>query len=138
MLDSTGYGCWPGGCRSPAVKWSRSVGRGGILHIEHEDGLPSERDLLNLIVDHRLVAGVCDLYYATMHFTILFVFLLWLFLRHRDHYRPLRRVLALTTLYCLLVQLLPVAPPRMMPGFTDVAAKFGQSVYAGGLAADQL
>ena len=54
----------------------------------------------------------------------------------RPAYRPIRRGLAVTTLLCLLVQLLPVAPPRMLPGFTDTAALYGQSVYAGGLAAD--
>jgi hypothetical protein len=109
-----------------------------ILHAEHDLRLPSERDLEHLINGHRLIAQVCDLFYATMHFSTMFAFLLWLFVRHRDQYRPIRRVLALTTLLCLIVQLMPVAPPRLMPGFTDIAAKYGQSVYAGGLAADQL
>jgi hypothetical protein len=108
-----------------------------ILHAEHDVGLPAERDLVDVLVHHRFLAEVCNLYYATMHFTMVFVFLIWLFLRHRDQYRPLRRVLALTTLFCLIVQLMPVAPPRLV-GLPDVAALDGQSVYAGGLAADQL
>ncbi len=41
----------------------------------------------------------------------------------------------------LLVQLIPVAPPRMLPGagLVDTAARYGESVYAwsGGLDADQ-
>jgi hypothetical protein len=73
-----------------------------------------------------------------MHFTMLFVFLIWMFVRHRDEYRRVRTTLALTTLACLLVQLIPVAPPRMLPGFTDTAMLYGQSVYSTGVAADQL
>jgi membrane-associated phospholipid phosphatase len=73
-----------------------------------------------------------------MHFTMLFVFLIWLFVRHRERYRPVRSVLALTTLCCLLVQLIPVAPPRMLPGIVDTALLYGQSVYSNGLAVDQL
>jgi hypothetical protein len=46
--------------------------------------------------------------------------------------------MAWTTLGCLLVQLLPVAPPRMMPGFVDTGRLTGQSVYSNGLPIDQL
>jgi hypothetical protein len=75
-----------------------------------------------------------------MHFGVLFVFLLWLFLRHRDQYRPVRRVLALSTLACLLIQLLPVAPPRLLPqfGYIDTGLKYNLSVYNGGFGADEL
>jgi hypothetical protein len=34
--------------------------------------------------------------------------------------------------------LLPVAPPRMLPGIVDTAMVYGQSVYANGLPIDQL
>jgi hypothetical protein len=73
-----------------------------------------------------------------MHFGALFVFLIWLFVRHRDRYRQVRRVLALATVVCLAIQLLPVAPPRLLPGYTDTAEKYHQSVYGLGLGADQL
>jgi hypothetical protein len=65
-------------------------------------------------------------------------FLIWLFVRHRDQYRPVRQVMAWTTLGCLLVQLVPVAPPRMLPGFVDTGLLTHQSVYSNGLAIDQL
>jgi hypothetical protein len=73
-----------------------------------------------------------------MHFGTLFLFLVWLFFRHRDRYRPVRRVLALSTLVCLLVQLVPVAPPRFLPGYVDTALQYHQSVYSLGFDADQL
>src|SRR5690348_2404607 len=74
--------------------------------------LPSEVDLQKAFLGHDWLIHAANLYYATMHFGVLFVFLIWLFVRHRDRYPKIRRVLALTTLVCLVIQLLPVAPPR--------------------------
>jgi hypothetical protein len=113
-----------------------------IERVERDCGLPSEASVQHALTGHSaFLAQFANLYYATMHFGTLFVFLLWLFVRHRDRYREVRRVLALTTLACLLIQLVPVAPPRMLPagyGFVDTASKYGQSVYGHGFDADQL
>jgi hypothetical protein len=109
-----------------------------IIRTERDLLLPSERSVQNLILGHPLLVQVTNLYYATMHFTVMFAFLIWLFVRHRDRYRPVRSTMAWTTLACLVIQLLPVAPPRMVPGFVDTALVYGQSVYSNGLAADQL
>jgi membrane-associated phospholipid phosphatase len=73
-----------------------------------------------------------------MHVTMMLVFLIWLFVRHREQYRPVRQVMAWTTLGCLLVQLMPVAPPRMLPGIQDTGLLYNQSVYSNGLPIDQL
>lgn len=100
--------------------------------------LPAEASVQRVVTSNSVVAQAANLYYATMHFTVLFVFLLWLFTRHRDRYHQVRRVLALTTLVCLLIQLIPVAPPRLLPGYVDTAVKYGQSVYGLGFSADQL
>jgi hypothetical protein len=109
-----------------------------IERFEHDLFLPSEKSVQGLILGHRLLVEAANLYYATMHFTMMFVFLIWLFIRHRDQYRPVRATMAWATLVCLLIQLIPVAPPRMLPGFVDTAAEYGQSVYQNGFAADQL
>ena len=90
------------------------------------------------MLPYRFVVEGANLYYATMHLTTMGIFLVWLFLRHRDRYRPVRTTLALTTLGCLLVQFVPVAPPRMLPGFVDTGTRYGQSVYSNGLPIDQL
>jgi hypothetical protein len=100
--------------------------------------LPSEAAVQRALTGNSSVAQAANLYYATMHFGVLFVFLIWLFVRHRDDYRPVRRVLALATLICLAIQLLPVAPPRLLPGYVDTAVKYHQSVYGLGFDADQL
>lgn len=105
---------------------------------ERDLHLPSEASVQRLVDGHPLVVQASNLYYATMHFGGLFVFLLWLFIRHRDAYPRIRTTIALLTLVCLLVQLVPVAPPRLLPGYVDTAAQYGQSVYSLGIAPDQL
>jgi hypothetical protein len=100
--------------------------------------LPSEQTVNHAVLGNRLLVQGANLYYDTMHFTMMFVFLIWLFWRYRDRYRPVRTTMAWTTFFCLVIQLLPVAPPRMLPGFVDTAMLYHQSVYSNGLAADQL
>jgi hypothetical protein len=111
-----------------------------IYRIEQRWHLPSEQGLQNALLRHPDLARTANLYYATMHFTALFVFLLWVFVRHRDRYRRVRTTVIGFTLLSLLIQFVPVAPPRLYPdlGFVDVAQRFGQSVYSFGLGADEL
>ena len=109
-----------------------------IEGFEGDLGLPSEHATQQLILGHSHLVQFANLYYATMHFTVMLVFLLWLFIRHREQYRPVRQVMAWTTLGCLLIQLLPVAPPRFLPGIVDTGLRYHQSVYDHGLPVDQL
>ena len=68
--------------------------------------------------------------------------LVWVYARHRRQYPQVRITLVLLTAGALLIQFLPVAPPRMLPGdgMVDTAARYGQSVYGSvaGFNADQL
>jgi len=109
-----------------------------IERVEHDLWLPTESSVQQLLTDHPLLTQGANLYYASMHFGALFVFLIWLFVRHRPSYPPVRTTLALTTLVCLLIQLVPVAPPRLLSGYVDTAAQYGQSVYSLGFGADEL
>ncbi len=112
-----------------------------IWHTERAWHLPSEAAVQRLVLPHSLIVEAFNVYYATMHFTVLIIFLIWLFARHRDHYRHVRTTLVGLTAACLLIQLIPVAPPRMLAGvgLVDTAQVYGQSVYAfGGGVADQL
>ena len=108
-----------------------------LQDVESNLFLPPERDVQGLVLGHPLAVQAANLYYATMHFAVVFAFLIWMFVRHREAYRPVRSVLAIATLICLLIQLVPFAPPRMFPGFVDTAALYGQSVYGGGFDGDQ-
>jgi len=112
-----------------------------IWRTERAWHLPSEAALQHLVVPHPLLVEAFNLYYATMHFIVLIIFLVWLFARHRDHYPRIRASLVVLTAACLLIQLMPVAPPRMLAGvgLVDTAQAYGQSVYSfGGAMADQL
>lgn len=100
--------------------------------------IPNEHTLQQWVLPHRFLIEGANYYYAAMHLSSMLVFLVWLFVRHRERYRPVRQVMAWTTLGCLLIQLIPVAPPRMLNGYIDTGVKYGQSVYSNGLAADQL
>ena len=121
----------------------RAVNRGRwIWDHERDVHLPSEHTLQGWVLPHPWLVQAANLYYATMHFTVLIIFLIWLFTRHREVYGRWRTVLALLTASCLLIQFLPVAPPRMIPGIgmVDTAVRYGQSVYGsiGGFQPDQL
>jgi hypothetical protein len=135
------YALWQLAGQLSVVGTSGAYSRGAwIERTERTWHLPSEADLQHAVIGHTWVLHAADVYYATAHFGGLFLFLIWLFVRHRDRYPKVRRVLALTTLACLLIQLVPVAPPRLLPqfGYVDTAAKLGESVYNLGLGADSL
>lgn len=113
-----------------------------IWHFERVVHLPSETSMQQVILPHPLVVQFFNLYYDSLHFPVLVATLVWLFVRHRDKYKRLRTTLVLLTGSCLLVQLMPVAPPRMLPetGMVDTAIRYHQSVYssAAGFDPDQL
>lgn len=93
--------------------------------------LPSEVDAQGLLLPHPLLSEAANLYYATMHFGMLIAMLIWLFARHRDGYPAVRNVMAVSTVICLLISFIPVAPPRLLPGsgVVDLAVRYGESVY---------
>ena len=73
-------------------------------------------------------------YYAGVHLPLMILFVLWLLWWHRPDYPAARNVIAISTLACVLIQTVPVAPPRLLPqlGFVDTALEYGQSVYGPG------
>jgi PAP2 superfamily len=113
-----------------------------IWHFERVVHLPSETSMQKVILHHPLVVQFFNLYYDSLHFPVLVATLIWLFVRHRDRYKRLRTTLVGLTGSCLLVQLIPVAPPRMLPEthLVDTAIKYHQSVYGNtaGFDPDQL
>jgi hypothetical protein len=113
-----------------------------IWNFERTVHLPSEATVQGLFLGRPLLVQFFNLYYDSLHFPVLVATLVWLFVWHRDSYRRIRTTLVGLTGLCLLVQLIPVAPPRMLPGsgMVDTAVKYHQSVYStvAGFNADQL
>jgi len=103
--------------------------------------LPSETALQRPILGHPLLVQACNYYYDILHFPLLGACLIWLYARHRASYPGIRTTVALFTGISLLIQLIPVAPPRLLPstGMVDTAVRYGQSVYSwgGGFDADE-
>ena len=123
----------PGGALSRA-RW--------IWHFERAVHLPSETAIQRFFLPHPLLIQFFNLYYDVLHFPVLIATLIWLFVWHRGRYGRWRTTLALFTGISLLVQFIPVAPPRMLPGtgLVDTAVIYHQSVYsnATGFDPDQL
>jgi hypothetical protein len=110
-----------------------ALARGDWLwRVEQVMHLPSEAAVQHVFLPHPLIVQAFNLYYAALHFPVLMGCMIWLFLRHRERYRTARTTLIAFTTSCLLIQLIPVAPPRMLPatGMVDTAERYGQSVYA--------
>lgn len=102
-----------------------------IWRLERLLHLPSELALQHAVLPHPLLVQVLNGYYLYGHLNVMIVTLVWLFWRHREQYPSIRNALALSSALCLAVQLVPVAPPRMLTdlGFVDTALVYGQSVY---------
>lgn len=93
--------------------------------------LPSELAMQQAMIPHPWLVQLANGYYLYGHFNPIIVLLVWAFLRHRDDYPRVRRLLGLLTAAAFVVHFIPVAPPRLVPqlGFRDVALEYGQSVY---------
>ena len=105
-----------------------------IYHFEGRLHIPGELWVQNLVIHHPPVVKALNAYYAGVHLPLTICFVLWVLWFHRDAYPGVRNVLAMSTLACVLIQTVPVAPPRLMPqfGFIDTALAYGQSVYGPG------
>ena len=116
----------------PRARW--------LWHAERVLHLPDEVSVQRLFLPHPLLIETFNWYYAVLHFPVLIGCLIWLFVRHRADYGHVRTTVVLFTGASLLIQLIPVAPPRMLSdtGLVDTAARYGQSVYGSlGFDADQ-
>jgi len=102
-----------------------------INELQRELSFPSELSLQHLVLDHEWLARLTNFYYAVAHIPTMIVFLIWLFVRHRNAYPRWRNCLAILTGFCLIIRFIRVAPPRFLPdlGYIDLATRFGLSIY---------
>jgi hypothetical protein len=106
-----------------------------VLSLEAALGVRDETGI-NHTVSATAVLGVPMSYaYATLHYIVTPVVLVWLWRRRPHHYRGARTALVTATLIGLLgFWFFPTAPPRMMPGFVDTLAKYHDWGWWGGAA----
>jgi hypothetical protein len=137
------FALWQLAGSRPLLSPAGAVGRGRWLwHAERVLHMPSEAAVQRAFLPHPLLVQAGNLYYAVLHFVVLIGCLVWLFIRHRDSYWRARTTVVLFTGFSLVVQLIPVAPPRLLPGdgMIDTAVRYAQSVYGNdaGFNPDQL
>ena len=95
----------------------------GVLHLEQSLGVDPELALDRWLARHHTLGLLLSLYYDNAHFLVTLGLLGWLWWKRADLYRPLRNSLVVVNLLGFAVfWLYPVAPPRMLGGYTDVVA----------------
>lgn len=126
------YMLWRLARQLPLVQEEGAYERGRqIYRLQEALHLPSERSMERVAMAHGWLAEWTVTYYATVHVPSLLLFLLWVWVRHRDVYPRWRNTLALTTGFCLFIRFVRVAPPRLLPeyGFVDLPAQLGRDIY---------
>jgi PAP2 superfamily len=98
----------------------------GVLNLEQSLHLDPELALDRWLAGHPTLGLLLSDYYDNAHFIVTLGLLGWLWWGRADLYRPLRNSLVVVNLLGFAVfWLYPVAPPRMLKGFTDVVASTG-------------
>ncbi len=102
-----------------------------LWEVEQRLRLPSELMIQQWVLPYPAVVKVMNAYYSGLHLTSMTAFIIWMWWRHKAYYVLACVTVAGTTLACVAIQHVPVAPPRLMPnlGFVDTGLTYGQSVY---------
>jgi len=94
-----------------------------VLHLEQTLHLDPELTLDRWLAAHHTLGLAVSDYYDNAHFIVTLGLLGWLWWQRADVYRPLRNSLVVVNVLAFAVfWRYPVAPPRMLGGFTDVVA----------------
>jgi hypothetical protein len=126
------YGLWRTAKKLPLTQSDGAIERArSIVDFQDAVWLPAEIGLQDWVVRHDPLGWMSAVYYIVMHVPSLFVFLAWMFWRHRNLYPRWRNVLALTTAGCLFIRFVHVAPPRFLTdlGYQDLSEVYDLSVY---------
>jgi PAP2 superfamily len=95
-----------------------AISRGRLLqHWDSLLGFGWTIDLNHWVTDHALFAVPMTLEYASLHYLVTPLVLVWLWRSHPETYRPaLLALLAMSAAGLVVYIGLPVAPPRLLPG----------------------
>jgi hypothetical protein len=118
LYDITRY--FVSGDHNVAVRHGRA-----IFKLEKRWGIDPEHALNNLFSSHISLGLPADYLYATLHYIVTPIVLIWLWRRFPASYSTARTVLIATTVIGLIgFSVFPVAPPRLLGGFVDTMAHF--------------
>lgn len=104
-----------------------------ILDLERALHLDVEAGLNRWFLEHDAVGVAASFHYASAHYLLTLLVVVWLYVRHRAAYGPARLALVGATGVALLAYLaMPTAPPRLMDGWTDLLAVHSAAGWWGG------
>jgi hypothetical protein len=104
-----------------------------LLHVEVLLHLNVERHANEVLDSVPLLALIGSYWYALLHYIVTPVVLLWAYRARPLHYRRVRNALVLASAIGLVgFTLIPMAPPRMLPGYVDTLATTAQHGWWGG------
>jgi hypothetical protein len=126
------YGLWRAARFLPLAQDEGAIERARqIVDLEIALHLPTELSLQTFVLRHEWLAWSTSLYYATLHVPATIAFVVWLYVRHPEHYPRWRNALAILTGLCLFIRFVRVAPPRFLTdlGYIDISERYGPSIY---------
>lgn len=103
-----------------------------VWRLERALRLPGEKAVQDLLLHSEAVIRFVNVYYATVHFPAIVVFLVWMYWRRPGHFVWVRWVLTWLTGAALVLHLLfPLAPPRLFrqTRMMDTGVVYGPAVY---------
>ncbi|MFJ8631654.1 phosphatase PAP2 family protein [Streptomyces sp. NPDC093568] len=131
------YACYSAGRLLARGDVSTAVDHGlAILDIEKALRLNAEHPLNRLFTREPWIGIPADFWYASLHYLITPVLLVWIFRSRAVHYRAARTWLMTSTFIGLIgFTLLPTCPPRLLAeghGFVDTMAHYSSYGWWGG------
>ncbi|MEU5253199.1 phosphatase PAP2 family protein [Streptomyces longwoodensis] len=131
------YACYSAGRLLARGDVSSAVDHGlAILRIEKALRLNAEHPLNRLFTREAWLGVPADFWYASLHYLVTPVLLVWLFRRRAEVYRAARTWLMTSTFIGLIgFTLLPTCPPRLLSadhGFVDTMAQYSSYGWWGG------
>ncbi|MFD5701728.1 phosphatase PAP2 family protein [Streptomyces lasiicapitis] len=133
------YGAYSAGRLLARGDVTTAVGHGlDILRVEKALNLNLEHPLNRLFTAHTSIGVPADFWYASLHYVVTPLVLIWLFRSRAVHYAAARTWLMVSTLIGLIgFTLMPTCPPRLLEkshGFVDTMAQYSDWGWWGGQA----
>ncbi|MEU1412906.1 phosphatase PAP2 family protein [Streptomyces sp. NPDC005731] len=131
------YMCYSAGRLLARGDVSSAVDHGlAILRLEKLLRINAEHPLNRLFTREAWLGIPADFWYASLHYVVTPVILVWLFRCRQEHYRAARTWLMTSTFIGLIgFTLLPTCPPRLLSpghGFVDTMAQYSSYGWWGG------
>jgi hypothetical protein len=131
------YGAYSAGRLLARGDVSTAVDHGvGILRVEKFLHINAENPLNRLFTEHSWIGVPADFWYASLHYLVTPLILVWIFRSRAVHFRAARAWLMISTLIGLVgFTLLPTCPPRLLSaghGFVDTMAQYSDFGWWGG------